>query len=198
MPVGDIGNIGQKVQARIQEKYKVQNEIQEEAAFDEYGEELIFNEDDESDDSSGEEVKRQDDKTSAEDIAPPKDTKDNNTKDDPTEEEEGENSDGEGADDDGGVMSKGFGLESLIKDQYKSQIDSLEKKEDDEASDEEVKGEAGSPEESFEVIDSEDDFKNQDEDGGPDQGHTMDLRDKIRESMMSDSFDHLSQYDPDD
>ena len=49
VPLCDQDNLGKKVQAKIQEKYKVKDEAVIEEALDEYGEELVFNEDDDED-----------------------------------------------------------------------------------------------------------------------------------------------------
>lgn len=54
LPTGDQGNVGQKAQQKIEDKYKVNDAIVEEEDLDEYGEELDFHE---SDDDSTEEVK---------------------------------------------------------------------------------------------------------------------------------------------
>lgn len=56
VPMGDQGNVGQKAEQKIQEKYAVTNAIQEEADLDEYGEELEF-EDSDGDQSDEEEAK---------------------------------------------------------------------------------------------------------------------------------------------
>lgn len=42
VPAGDQGNLGARVEQKIQEKYKVSDAIDEEGDVDEYGEELAF------------------------------------------------------------------------------------------------------------------------------------------------------------
>ena len=49
IPVGDKGNVGQKVEEKIQQKYKVSADaIEEEDELNEYGEELEFEDSDDS------------------------------------------------------------------------------------------------------------------------------------------------------
>ena len=99
VPQGDQGNVGQKAEQKIAEKYKVSEAIAEED-FDEYGQELEFEE------SEGSEEEKTEDGAAIAENA--EETKDGEIVADQSEDEE----DGDEGDH---IMSKGFQLESIIK-----------------------------------------------------------------------------------
>lgn len=100
--MGDANNVGQQVQAKILQKYKVKEDkfgvIDE--ALDEYGEELVFEEEDDDGEDDSEEDKVQDGDDGQ------------NLVENEEEGEQPENS--------AGLMSQGFTLEALIKSQYET------------------------------------------------------------------------------
>lgn len=182
VPAGDKGNVGQRVEQKIQQKYQV-DAIQEEEDVDEYGEELAF---DSGDDSEG----STENVTSNENAAEKEEAKGEPRQDDAQSDNSQDEEAGET------IMSKGFQLETIIKDKY------FEDEDDEKAGDdEEVKGEEHESEkDSFEVIDSASEGAAVGSDDGAAEdgagGKREDMASKLRD--FGDSFEHLSQYDPDD
>ena len=91
-PAADQGNVGQQVEQKIRAKYEV------EAIDEEYGDELEFDEPSDGEDSN-EGLEEEESKVEE-------------------EKKEGE-SDEESDDNDGNMMSTGFQLETIIKDNYR-------------------------------------------------------------------------------
>ena len=99
IPTGDKGNLGEIVEKKIQDKYAVSDAIAEEE-FDEYGQELEFKDDE--DNNSAEEADAQ-----------------NETGDQEVGQEQQSDDEIGSDDDDHNVMSKGFHLETIIRENYK-------------------------------------------------------------------------------
>ena len=178
IPEGDRDNIGQKVEQKIQEKYKTGTDvIEEDDELDEYGDELEF-EDSEGSESDKDEESKKENILDAEEL-----------KEDEPGAADSDSGDEGDADN---LMSKGFQLESIIKDDLNEKKKDVEDQEKAEVND------------SFEIIDSMEEEnlsqgsnqsanKNDEEDA---DAKRADIIDKMRD--LGDSFDHLSQYDPDD
>ena len=100
------------MQAQIQDKYKVKPGAVIEEALDEYGEELVFESDDDDEDSpSDEESKEASAAGQAEEDDKKREQRDDESGDELDSGIKNNNQTG-------GLMSSGFSMEALIKDQY--------------------------------------------------------------------------------
>ena len=114
VPMGDQNNLGQLVEQKINEKYKVSDAINEEDDLEDYGEELAFEEDKSDSDKEEKASASKEDKlemTGHEDYE--------EVKSDDEGDEEGDQN----------IMSKGFQLENIIKSNYFDEKDEEESKE---------------------------------------------------------------------
>ena len=103
LPTGDADNLGYQLEAKIKDRYKATDAvIEEEVAFDEYGEELIF-EEESSDEEETKQVEVQAEEKKS--VDEPSESLIVLEDDALSEEEDGNN-----------IMSKDFRMEQMIKD----------------------------------------------------------------------------------
>ena len=96
-------------------------------------------------------------------------------------------------------MSKGFQMESIIKAKYASKGDD-NGEEDDEDFNSAENDAVSENEDSFEIIDSMSEGGRSQSGKADEQDENAQKKEDLMEKMkeLGDSFDHLSQYDPDD